>query len=114
MATMVAEKPTTITATKPPGNPDMWVNVGESFEIKLAENPTTGYIWALTHLPKDFYLLSDNYQPDLPIRPGSGGTRHFQFVAVKPKTQGEFAFYRLRAWEPFAPVEESLWHVNVH
>lgn len=114
MSTLIAEKPTTITTAKAPGNPDFWVNVGESFEIKLTENPTTGYVWALVNLPENFYLLSDSYQPDQPVRPGSGGTRHFYFVAMKPKIQGDFAFYQLKPWEPFAPIAESMWHVNVH
>ena len=114
MSTLTIEKPSTITTSKAPGNPDFWVNVGESFEIKLVENPTTGYIWALAHLPKNFYLLSDYYEPDQPIRPGSGGTHHFYFVAMKPHTEGNFLFYQLRPWEPFAPVAESNWCVKVH
>ena len=113
MSTLVAEKPTTITKSKAPGNPDIWVKVGESFDIKLAGNPTTGYIWALTRLPENFYLLSENYVPDQPILIGSGGTYHFTFVAMKPKIPGDFLFYMLRPWEPFAPIEASEWNVMV-
>lgn len=112
--TMVAERPTTITKTKAPGNPDFWVKVGESFDIKLVENPTTGYTWALTHLPKNFYLLSERYVPDQPILMGSGGTHYFTFVAMKPKIEGHFNFFLLRPWEPFAPVQASDWDVKVH
>ena len=114
MSTLIAETPSTTVATKPPGNPDFWVNAGESFEIKLIENPTTGYAWALAHLPKDFYLLSDYYQADQPIRSGSGGMHHFIFVAMKPKTEGYFTFFELRPWEPFTPIAESQWCVRVH
>jgi predicted secreted protein len=116
MATMIAEKPATITKTKPPGNPDFWVKVGQSFEIKLIENPTTGYNWALAQLPENFYLLSELYVPD-PNKlgmVGSGGTRHFYFVAMKPTTEmGNFIFYLLRPWEPMTPIEESDWSVGV-
>jgi inhibitor of cysteine peptidase len=114
MSTLITEKPTTVTTTKGPGNPDFWVNAGESFEIKLTENPTTGYIWALAQLPESFYLLSDSYQPDQPIKIGSGGTHRFYFVAMKPKIEGNFIFYQLRPWEPFAPIAESIWCVKVH
>ena len=113
MATMIAEKPTTITKTKAPGNPDLSVKVGESFDLKLRGNPTTGYLWALTRLPENFYLLSENYVPDQPIMIGSGGTYHFTFVAMKAG-MGNFAFYMLRPWEPFAPIEESDWAVKVN
>lgn len=113
MATMTAERPTTIKKSKAPGNPDFWVNVGESFDIKLAENPTTGYRWALTRLPESFYLLSDYYVPDQPMKAGSGGNHYFTFVAVKPKTEGTFDFYMLRSWEPFNPIENSEWDIRV-
>lgn len=114
MATMIAEKPTTITKSKAPGNPDFRVNSGESFEIKLKGNPTTGYLWALARLPEHFYLLSESYVPDQPMLMGSGGTYHFTFLAMKPKTEGDFLFYMLRPWEPFAPVEASDWLVKVN
>lgn len=113
MATMTAERPVTITKSKSPGNPDFWVKVGESFDIKLTENPTTGYIWALTRLPENFYLLSDRYVPDQPQLIGSGGTHFFTFVAVKPKIDGLFDFYMLRPWEPMAPTEASETLVKV-
>lgn len=113
MATMTTERPTTIKNSKAPGNPDFWVNVGESFDIKLAENPTTGYRWALTRLPENFYLLSDYYVPNQPMMAGSGGNHYFTFVAVKPKTEGTFDFYMLRSWEPFNPIENSEWDIRV-
>jgi predicted secreted protein len=114
MSTMTAERPTTVTKTKAPGNPDFWVKAGESFEIKLTGNPTTGYLWALGRLPENFFLLNENYVPDQPIKVGSGGVYHFTFVAMKPKIEGNFVFYMLRPWEPFAPIEESDWLVNVN
>lgn len=115
MATvMTAERPTTITKTKPPGNPDLWVKMGESFEIKLAGNPSTGYLWALARLPESFFLLNESYVPDQPIKVGSGGTYHFTFVAMKPKIEGDFLFFMLRPWEPFAPIEASDWLVKVN
>lgn len=111
MATLVTDKP--MTATKPITNPELSVKVGESFEIKLAENPTTGYTWALARLPENFYLLSDSYVPDQPILAGSGGTHHFNFVAMKPH-MGNFVFYLLRPWEPFTPTQESDWRVKAN
>ena len=115
MSMMTAEKPTTITKTKPPGNPDFWVKVGESFQIKLTENPSTGYLWALARLPESFYLLSDSFMaPDKPGMVGVPGTHVYNFVAMKPKIQGDFVFYLLRPSEPLVPTEESDWCVRVN
>ena len=110
MTTTIAEKPTTMAGAIP-----MTVKAGESFEIKLNENPTTGYSWALAQLPENFYLLNELYMPE-PHKPGmvgTGGVRLFNFVAVKPKIEGDLLFYLLRPWEPLSPTEKKDYHVKV-
>lgn len=113
MSTLVAEKPPTVTVAKDHVNPPILVNVGESFEIQIKGNPTTGYIWALAQLPEHFYLLSELYQPDQPIMVGSGGGYHFSFVAMKPKAEGNLVFLQLRPWIPGEPVAKEIYPVKV-
>lgn len=62
--------------------------VGDTFEIALPFNPSTGYRWALRDsLPAGrLELVSHGYRPDpgrLPA-PGSGGTEHWTFGALAP------------------------------
>jgi predicted secreted protein len=114
MSTLITEKPATLTTTKAPGNPDLWVYLGKPFDIKLDEDPSNGYIWALAHLPENFYLLADSYEPHQPIEIGKGGIRQFTFVAMKLKTEGNIIFYDLSPADPFTPLAESTWCVRVH
>ncbi len=55
------------------------VTVGESFEVRLAENPTTGFRWHLDHhdpcrLERDWFEPSSG-------APGRAGTHHWRFTA---------------------------------
>lgn len=63
---------------------DINVKVGETFKIKLRENLSTGYSWALSHMPPGVCLLDIEYKSDKPIMIGSGGTKIFYFGAVAP------------------------------
>lgn len=104
MVTTVTEKPTT--------KQEITAKVGQSFEIKLEENAgSTGYMWALTKLPENFYLLSDSFVPGEPM-PGAPGIHHFNFVAMKPAKDAVISFYLLRSWEPSTPAEKSDWLVK--
>jgi inhibitor of cysteine peptidase len=113
MATVTTEQPSTVTVAKEHVHPPIQVEAGKSFEIQLKENPTTGYSWALAQLPEHFYLLSDYYRPDQPVKPGSGGTHLFYFVAMKPKTEGNLIFLQLRPWEPAEPIAKEIFPVKV-
>lgn len=78
--------------------PDIMANVGETFQVLIRGNETTGFVWALTNLPSCVYLLDAEYIPDHPITVGSGGTKIFTFGAVSPcSTTLEFAL--VRPWD---------------
>lgn len=84
--------------------PDIIANVGETFQVLIRGNETTGFIWALTDLPACVYLLDAEYIPDHPITPGSGGTKVFTFGAVAP-CRDVLEFALIRPWE-LPDVEE--------
>jgi predicted secreted protein len=53
----------------------------------LEENGSTGFSWQISWTPEaELELVSDDYIPDQPMIPGSGGTRHF---VLKPLQAGQ-------------------------
>lgn len=78
--------------------PDIIANVGETFQVILRGNETTGFVWALTDLPQCVYLLDAEYIPDHPITPGSGGTKIFTFAAIAT-CRDYLKFVLVRPWE---------------
>ncbi|MGF1640692.1 MAG: protease inhibitor I42 family protein [Rhodospirillales bacterium] len=80
------------------------VPVGATIEVRLAENPTTGFRWALEPIAADSLVaLDDRYEPAPPMRIGSGGTRIFRFRAVAAGS----AALALRHWQAWSG-EESI------
>ena len=71
---------------------------GETFGIRLAENPTTGYSWNLS-LPAGLTLSRDEYLPSATSGQvaGAGGTRSFTLVAARAGAWNLSAEYR-RPW----------------
>lgn len=70
----------------PTTDPDqpMEVQAGETFEIVIDSNPTTGYHWELigeldTNVVQ---FVSRDYIQDEPVKPGSGGVDVWTFQAV--------------------------------
>jgi len=74
---------------------------GETIDVQLAGNPTTGYAWHLLASNKSFPLQKEEYVPSQPQLTGSGGTYHFYFTAdsfsVGKVFKLSFAYYR--SWE---------------
>lgn len=60
------------------------MHVGETLNLQLQENPSTGFSWHISWEPATaLELVSDTYVPDEPIIPGSGGTRSFLLKAAE-------------------------------
>lgn len=87
-----------------PSIPDIVANVGETFQVKVRGNQTTGYVWALSHLPLSVYLLNVDYVSDHPVTIGSGGIYIFTFGAVAA-CQDYLKFDLVRPWELLEPKE---------
>lgn len=75
------------------------INVGESFEVSLPENPTTGYRWITTDITQTTIVLTDDrFESEAKIGFGGGGVRRWRFTATKPGTI-ELKFFYQRSWE---------------
>ncbi len=62
------------------------IHLGNSLEVLLTENPSTGHSWSVDELMLTrVTLVSTQYSPASPVIPGSGGSRSFVF---KAKTVG--------------------------
>jgi len=81
--------------------------VGATLNVRLLEQPTTGYRWAL--LPGDERVLAlteDTYHPDSE-RPGAGGIRHFRFTAGL-RGHRVLSIVKRRSWESHETAAERV------
>jgi inhibitor of cysteine peptidase len=82
------------------------LQVGETLEIKLSENGSTGYKWTAPHEPKSTFdnILRERKQrveaADGPV--GSPGVRYLDFEAIGTGTASLELQYR-RPWEKDKP-----------
>lgn len=78
--------------------------LGQQFDVRLAENPTTGYSWNLT-LSDGLSLIRDEYIPGSgpEQRPGAGGIRSFSLKAEEQGEQAVSGEYR-RPWVPAGTI----------
>ncbi|TLM80518.1 MAG: hypothetical protein FDZ70_00425 [Actinobacteria bacterium] len=76
------------------------VGVGDRFTVALAENPTTGYLWAVSGaLPSIVETASDDYDSEsAPGLVGGGGTRTIVYRAVSAGS-GDVGLVYVRPWE---------------
>lgn len=76
------------------------ISVGETLEIKLAANPTTGYSWNWANEENVTIIDSSGYRyvMDEPVMAGSGGSDVWTFVGVKAG-QETIVFEYARSWE---------------
>jgi len=83
---------------------------GASFEIRLPENPTTGYIWEVEHISEAVAGLEREAFEQEPADPrivGRGGTKIFVFKAREPGA-GEIALRLRRPWQRDAPIDSFV------
>jgi len=79
------------------------VRVGETVEVTLVENATTGYRWAVDHLDTAIVRQLSAESRNTAKAIGAPGTTVFTFEAVKEGT-GEIALKYWRSWEGDASV----------
>lgn len=91
------------------------VDEGQMFTISLAENPTTGYQWAvaigdesIVKLEKEDYQADKNDQQLV----GSGGTKQIIFKAAK-KGQTTITLVYERNWEKNPDDQKIVYNVEV-
>lgn len=98
------------------GDPAAYVVApGESFEIRLAANPTTGFAWELG-APLDGDVVrsvATTYAPKEGGAVGAGGISRWTFEGVGPGRTSIVLVYR-RPWEPeVAPARVAVYSVVV-
>lgn len=64
-----------------PGKP-IEARAGETFEIVIGSNPSTGYHWEIVGELSGVEFVSRDYKADEPVIPGSGGADVWTFKAV--------------------------------
>jgi predicted secreted protein len=70
---------------------------GEAFEVRLAENPTTGYRWHVAEWDRAVLEVArDAFHPPSTLRPGAGGAHVWEFVARAPGSLALSLAYRRR------------------
>jgi inhibitor of cysteine peptidase len=89
----------TITLSENDSGKTIEVTQGDTIEIRLPENPTTGYQWAVEEVDENILTLqSSEYVLPQDPRIGEGGTRVVQFQAKQARS-GEVALKYWREWE---------------
>jgi inhibitor of cysteine peptidase len=78
--------------------------LGDEFNVRLEENPTTGYSWNMTSTD-GLALVSDQYIPSQPSGTivGAGGVHSYFYKAVMAGDQGLHGEYR-RPWVPAGTI----------
>jgi inhibitor of cysteine peptidase len=63
-------------------------NVGDTFSLRLGENPSTGYSWEITTEPDATVVqkLSSEYTPGETGMAGAEGVREWRYKALEPGT----------------------------
>jgi inhibitor of cysteine peptidase len=89
------------------------LSVGQVFELRLAENPTTGYRWTFVHDGAPVcVVISDRLERQSPGSPGQGGTHSWQ---IKGAATGEadITMQYSRSFQPDAVTNSFALHVRV-
>ena len=85
---------------------------GETFYLRLKENPTTGYSWQI-NLSQGLNNVSENYYPPKSSKDnnqplvGAGGVRVWEIKAVTEGSQQVKSIYK-RPWENITGTEENF------
>jgi inhibitor of cysteine peptidase len=112
VAGMALFGPQTFTADN--NGQNVTVNAGNTFQVRLPENPTTGFAWNLS-FSDGMTLLQDKYEPadTSGMKVGVGGTHSWDLKAAKTGLQTISGVYR-QPWEPTSRgMENFSLNVNV-
>jgi inhibitor of cysteine peptidase len=90
------------------------VNTGDTFWLRLPENPTAGYAWDLK-LSDGLTKLSDKYEPAdrSGLKVGVGGTHSYEIKAMKNGSQLVTGSYRPAANQSSEGMETYLLSVKI-
>jgi inhibitor of cysteine peptidase len=82
--------------------------VGETVELRLKENPTTGYRWQMRQDGAPACRVVEDFAvPDDPAVPGRGGVHVWRIEGVRAG-DGQVSLAAQRAWEAALPPTTSF------
>jgi len=81
--------------------------VGDRVELRLPENPSTGYLWQLDDLAEGLAIADDRHEQATSALPGASGMR-IVVLAVTAPCEHVLAARRGRPWEADEPAVEAL------
>jgi len=95
-------------ATEEQNGSRITLNVGDSLQIALAGNPTTGYAWEIAESNPNLLEAQGEveYQPEKTNLVGSGGTFLFTFKAIARGNASLKLVYRRSFEKDMAPIRE--------
>lgn len=82
--------------------------LGESIQINVAENASTGYQWTIDHHDDELIVLVGTEPRYLSKRPGNGGQVSFAFKANKAGT----GIVILKHWRPWEGDSSIIGHLR--
>lgn len=86
------------------------VKEGQTFNISLPSNPSTGFHWEPIYNTTYLELVNQSFQSDNPGAPGAGGNETFTFKAIKPgETNITFNYQRGNT----TPVNTTTYEVKI-
>jgi inhibitor of cysteine peptidase len=85
--------------------------VGDRAEVRLPENPTTGYRWQIASDDSRLRLVDDRFEGAQAPR-GAGGVRVLVFEAVQAGS-ASLRLTKSRSWESGKPIEEFAVDLDV-
>lgn len=80
---------------------------GGTVEIRLPENASTGYVWAVVDAPGGLELVDDGVTLPGQLRPGAEGEHWFRFLA-HPGARGAVELELRRPWDERADAAERF------
>jgi inhibitor of cysteine peptidase len=90
------------------------VNSGDQIVVRLAENPSTAYLWKVEQLnTRVLELVSDEHELAAGSGIGGGGERKLVFRANEPGTS-PLRLKSVRQWEPDNPSSIFSVTIEVH
>lgn len=94
-----------LTLTEDQGGQTVPVELGDTIEIHLAENPTTGYRWNIETLGPGLTVELDRFHTlGTPLVPGAGGVHEWRIETTSKGSQP----VRLRLWRDWEGDESVI------
>jgi inhibitor of cysteine peptidase len=97
--------------TEENNNTTATARIGDTIEVLLAENPSTGYRWEVAAVDSSVLSAGESRFSPTAGGIGAGGTRHMSF-RVRAAGTGRIELVHRRSWEPVGAAIQR-WSVTV-